>query len=232
MVLFSGATSSFRKGGLTTRGGSSTVDLLNGEAPPTTTNQKKGWFSNAWDWVSNHSEGLGRGLSAAASAGAWGYDLYQKSKGNNDSKALETLNKFRGELGKYVDKNETNPFGKLVKGFALKDSGKLPAIEKEEKEVKKESNGHVPTGYDKIKPYYISPSVGGRNYNQLSQAVANEWRRYKQQNMKPIELTDKQKQKAWKKWKKWKKGKKGKKGKKDKSKGGNPPKSKGGNPKP
>ena len=229
MVSFNSATSNFRRGGLTTRSGSSTVDLLNGEAPPTTTNQKPSWYSQAMDWVGNHSEGFGKVLSGIGEVGVRVGDAIIKKKGGQPflKEGYDTVKK---EVGKYADKYEKSGFGKFLKGFALKDSAKEQKEDKEEKEVKKEvSNGHVPTGYDRTKPYYISPSVGGRNYNQLSQAVANEWKRYNQQGMNPFELTDKQKRKAWKKWLKKKRGKKGKKDKK--ASGGNPPKSKGGNPK-
>ena len=226
MVSFNSATSNFRRGGLTTRSGSSTVDLLNGEAPPTTTNQKKGWWSRAMDWVGNHSEGLGKTINGITSLGATIGDALITAKGGKPFLA-KSVNDVKKQVGAFVDKDESSGFGKFVKGLTLTPT--TTKEDKEEKEVKKESNGHVPTGYDRTKPYYISPSVGGRNYNQLSQAVANEWKRYNQQGMNPYELTDKQKRKAWKKWLKKKRGKKGKKDKK--GTGGNPPKSKSGNPK-
>ena len=225
MVLFNSATSNFRRGGLTTRGGSSTVDLLNDEAPPTT-NQNQHWWNRAGDWISNHSEGFGKVLGGIAGLGANIGDAVLAAKGKKPflAKGLKDVKK---DIGAFVDKDESSGFGKFVKGLTM-----LPSVkeESEEKEVKKISNGHVPTGYDRPKQFYINPSIGGNDPHRFSNQIANEWRKWKMGGLTPYEpIGDKQSHKAWKKWKKWMKKKKGKKGKKDKSDGN--PKSNGGNPK-
>ena len=118
MVSFNSATSNFRRGGLTTRSGSSTIDLLNGEAPPTTTNQKKGWWSRAMDWVGNHSEGLGKTINGITSLGATIGDAVITAKGGKPFLA-KSVNDVKKQVGTFVDKDESSGFGKFVKGLTL-----------------------------------------------------------------------------------------------------------------
>ena len=225
MVFLSGATSNFKRAGLTTRGGGNTEELMGSNAPPTTTNQKAGWWSRAMNWVGDHSEGAGKVLSGIASLGAWGADKYIKHKGG-EPWVSDTVNDFKKEVGKYADKYEQSGVGKFIKGFALKDSLIPPREERLRQEKKVESNGHVPVGYDRTKPFYINPSVGGRDPHMFSHQIANEWRKYYQQygihqrNRNPTESSDEEKRKLWKKGLK-KKGlkKKGKQGKKGTKKG-------------
>ena len=125
----------------------------------------------------------------------------------------KNLRDMKRNVNAYLDKNDESGFGKFVKGFTTTAP---------EKEDKKESNGHVPVGYDRLKPYYISPSVNRRPH-MFSQEVANEWRRHRQHigeiSANPNEQDKKNKPKFWKKWHKKKKG--NKKGKKDTKKKNN-----------
>lgn len=200
MVLLSSATSNFRKGGLTTRGGGNTEELLNTniDTPPTQTNQKGHWWSRAMNFVQEHPEGIGKAIGAttAAAAGIGDTVMGFLGKKTNMAKGLRDMKKG---IRDYVDKDEQTGFGKFVKGFTMTSP---------EKEEKKESNGHVPTGYDRIKPYYISPSINRRPH-MFSQEVANEWRRHNQHigeiSTNSKEQNQKKVKKIWKKWKKWRK---------------------------
>ena len=72
MVQFNSATSNFKRGGLTNRGGSNTEDLFGADSPPTTTNQKPSWWKRATGWLGNHAEGIGKvigGVTGLAGAG-------------------------------------------------------------------------------------------------------------------------------------------------------------------
>ena len=201
MVFLSSATSNIRKAGLTSRGGGNTEELMNANAPPTATNQKDHWWSRAMNFVKDHPEGIGKAVGAgtAVAAGVGDFVAGLFGKKTNIAKKLRDVKKG---INDYVDKDEQSGFGKFVKGLTMT---------KPDEEDKKESNGHVPVGYDRLKPYYISPSVNRRPH-MFSQEVANEWRRHRQHigeiPMNTNEQDKKNKPKFWKKWHKKKKGNK------------------------
>ena len=210
MVFFSSATSNFKRGGITTRGGGNTEELIDNDAPPTSTNQKAGWWSRAMNWVGNHSEGLGKTIGGVGALGAWVGDTIMAAKGKKPF-LQKGLNDLKKQAAAYVDKDEQSGLGKLVKGFS---AGVKNEVELKDKVIK-DSNGHVPVGYDKTKPYYINPSLGGINHNQFSPQIANEWCKYRMHLFanRPLNPEEQELRKQWKKWKKWrKKQKKGKKG--------------------
>lgn len=229
MVLISNASSNFKRGGLTTRGGGNTVEMLwdgsTSSAPlnsfqnsvPESISPNKSKWQRFKDWIGDHSEGVGKVIGGVGGLAANIADTVITAKGGKPF-LTKGLNDIKKQAAAFVDKNESSGFGKLVKGFSVMPKND----EKERVEEKKDSNGHVPVGYDRPKPYYINPSIGGRNYNQFSEAIQKEWERYRRSQMNQHELTDKEKRKAWKKWLKKRKGKKGKKDKDGKKKSKNP----------
>ena len=273
MVLFSNASSNFRRGGITSRGGGNTEEILNNEAPPTSTNQKTRWWNRLGNWIGDHSEGIGKVIGGGATLAATAADIGLKAFGG-DPFVGKLVSNIKNEVGDSYA-NDSSKWGKFMKGLTNKrinkntaetvkiwDDPNLSTNERlakitdsifANKDLNKgskaiQSNGHVPQGYPassvqtvagpkavadlravagpktgalNTKLFYINPSVGGRNYNQFSEAVQREWERYRKGQMNQNELTDRMKRKAWKKWMKKKKGKKGKKDKDEKKKSKN-----------
>lgn len=118
MVFFSNASSNFRKGGLTNRGGSNTEDIMNGEAPITSTNQKPGWWQRAKGWFGNNAETIGKVAGGAASFGAAAGDAFTTLMGGKPfvSKLVSGLKEGGKDLA-----NDSSGFGKFMKGFTNKD---------------------------------------------------------------------------------------------------------------
>ena len=200
MVLLSGATSNLRKGGVTTRGGGNTEELFSRDTSNPTNTSNGHWWNRAADFVKAHPEGVGKVVGATAAVGAGLADTITGFLGKKTDIAGKLKN-VKKDLNAYV-KDEQSGFGKFMKGFTM------TSPEKQENGVNS-SNGHVATGYDRIKPYYISPSVNRRPH-MFSQEVANEWKRHKQHTGElpsndSIDKNRKKVKKIWKKWKKWKK---------------------------
>ena len=195
MVLLSGATSNIRKGGITTRGGGNTEELFSSDSSTPTNNGH--WWSRADDYIQAHPEGVGKVIGAGTAIGAGLADMVTGFFGKKTDLAGKLKN-LKKDLNAYV-KDENSVFGKLVKGATM------TSPEKQENGGNS-SNGHVATGYDRIKPYYISPSVNRRPH-MFSQEVASEWRRHKQHTgeLPSNDSIDKNRKKVNKIWKKWKK---------------------------
>jgi len=167
MVLWNRAASS--SGGITNRTGGNTEEIYKKEAAPAPSQEqvsssKKSWWSKAGDWLSNHSEGVGKvvgGLASAIGAGVGAYvgkGATGASVGMGIAKAgKDILGGIIGEDSKFA-KGLTNTkinegADKIDKAYSIYKDNTLDKVAKINEFNKlmgtniNTSNGHVPVGY-------------------------------------------------------------------------------------
>ena len=115
--MFNRSSSLGNSGGITHRTGSNTEERYNRETTPAqmpSSSSGKSWLRKAWDWMGEHSKGIGKAAGAVASGAAAIADNTFFGGAPIVSTGLGVAKSIGGAIG---DEVKGSKFGKFTKGF-------------------------------------------------------------------------------------------------------------------